>query len=410
MSVDASPATSSAQRVLAFLLSQPEPVTRPQIATACELSRPTVFAAAELLEGRGLIAEVGRRSGLPGRSASLYEVPESVGLVVGVDIGGSNLRVALGDARGRLLAELTEATSGSGGHRVTDQAISMIRRLTHNGGPITSALAQVGVSVPGVVAPDGATVHYAWNIGQPDAYDIRSPLAAELAAPVTLDNNVNLAAIGEQWQGAAQHLTTFAVIAIGAGVGAGIVHDGQLLRGAHGGAGEVSFLPLSAEHLHPRAASPDEAGGLMLLRKARARQDWQDHLPPTSVEELFTRAANGESPASLLVDEECQHIAAIAASICAIVDPEAIILSGGIGSNQFLVTRIAELIEEIAPFPPSVIRSSLGDRASLVGALALAVHGAQNTLLRGAAEAPHKAALPASPPRRHSPALQSLPR
>jgi glucokinase len=134
-------------------------------------------------------------------------------------------------------------------------------------------------------------------------------------------------------------------------VGAGIVHEGQLLRGAHGGAGEVAFLPLNPDYRRLRAASPDEAGGLMLLHQAQARPGWHDGAP-TSVEELFSRAADGEQPAMELVEEESQRIAAIAASICAIVDPEAVILTGGVGANPALVARAGELINELAPFPP----------------------------------------------------------
>ena len=260
-----------------------------------------------------------------------------------------------------------------------------------------AALTVAGVSVPGVVAADGSTVHYAWNIGQPEPYDFRTPLVTGLGAPVVLDNNVNLAALGEQWQGAAQTLRTFAVIAVGAGVGAGIVHEGQLLRGAHGGAGEVAFLPLNHGYHRIRPASPDEAGGLVLLHKAQARGGWHAGNPPTSVEELFSRAAVGDPPAMELVEEESQRIAAIAASLCAIVDPETIILTGGVGANPALVARVGELINELAPFPPAVIRSALGERASLVGALAVAVRTAQSDLITRAGDGSHTPVLTSAP-------------
>jgi glucokinase len=387
--MDAVAARSSAQKVLTFLLRQHEPVTRPEVALACHLSRPTVFTAMERLEGLQLISEVGQRSGMLGRSAFLYELRTDAALVAGVDIGGSNLRVALSDARGKLLVETRQATSTSGGRDIVKQAVDLVGAL-RNGTPFAgAALTGVGVSVPGVVAADGSTVHYAWNIGQPEPYDFRNPLEAGLGAPVVLNNNVNLAALGEQWQGAAQLLRTFAVIAVGAGVGAGIVHEGQLLRGAHGGAGEVAFLPLNRGYQRLRPASPDEAGGLTLLHNARARPGWHADTPPTSVEELFSRAANGEQPAMDLVEEESQRIAAIAASICAIIDPETIILTGGVGANTALVARVDELIDELAPFPPAVIRSALGERASLVGALAVAVRTAQSDLITSASDGIH---------------------
>ena len=380
---------SSAQKVLAFLLSQLDPVTRPEVALACHLSRPTVFTAMERLEDLQLVNEVGQRSGMLGRSASLYELRTDAALVAGIDIGGSNLRVALSDARGKLLAEARQATATSGGRGIVKQSVELMEALQDSTPFAGAALTGIGVSAPGVVAADGSTVHYAWNIGQPEPYDFRTPLVTGLRAPVVLDNNVNLAALGEQWQGAAQLLHTFAVIAVGAGVGAGIVHAGQLLRGAHGGAGEVAFLPLNLGYQRLRPASPDEAGGFMLLHKAKARPGWHAETPPTSVEELFSRAANGELPAMELVEEEGQRIAAIAASICAIIDPETIILTGGVGANTALVARVGELINELAPFPPAVIRSALGERASLVGALAIAVRTAQSNLITSARNGTH---------------------
>jgi glucokinase len=376
--MDAAGVLSSAQRVLKFLLGELEPVTRPQVALACHLSRPTVFSAMARLENMELVREVGQRGGLLGRSASLYEVRTEAALVAGVDIGGSNLRVALADARGRVLVETRQPTSASGGPGVVQQASELVKVLREDtaGAPLTGA----GVSVPGVVTADGSTVHYAWNIGQPEPYDFRNPLVAGLGTPVVLDNNVNLAALGEHWQGAARQLETFAVIAVGAGVGAGIVHEGHLLRGAHGAAGEVAFLPLNRGQ-RPRLASFDEAGGLVLLRKAQAQGGWRTETSPISVEELFSRAAAGEGQAMELVEEESQRIASIAASICAIVDPEAVILAGGVGANSLLVARVRELVDDLAPFPPLVIRSALGERASLVGALAVAVRTAQSDLI-----------------------------
>jgi glucokinase len=377
---------SSAQQVLGFLLAQSEPVTRPQVALACSLSRPTVFAAMARLTEQGLVAEVGQRSGVPGRSASLFEVAPGAGLVVGIDIGGSNLRVALADVRGRLLAEHRDETSSQGGDAVVRQVVELVDRV-RSGQDEDVAPAVVAVSVPGVVDADGSTVHYAWNIGQREPFDVRSPLAAALGAPVVLENNVNLAAIGEQWRGAARDLETFAVIAVGAGVGAGIVHAGRLLRGAHGAAGEVAFLPLEPGYQRRRAAAPDEAGGLILLRRARARRGWRDGSPPTSVADLFARAADGESLAVELVEEEGRRIAEIVASVCAVVDPSTVILTGGVGSNEALAARTGELVRELAPFPPDVVRSDLGERASLVGAVALGVRTAQASLVGAAGEA-----------------------
>src|SRR5664280_187470 len=98
-----------------------------------------------------------------------------------------------------------------------------------------------------------------------------------------------------------------------------------------------------------------------------------------------------------LVEEVCQRITAIAASICAIVDPETVILTGGVGANTVLVARVSELINEVAPFPPAVVRSALGERASLVGALAVAVRSAQSDLITSAGDGTHVRVPPQTP-------------
>ncbi|MBY9075530.1 ROK family transcriptional regulator [Nocardioides sp. WL0053] len=380
MQVQVAAQQSGVQRVLAFLLEEQDPVTRPLVASACALSRPTVFAAVQQLESLGLVAVTGQQSGSPGRSATLYEVAPGAGILAAVDIGGSNLRVAITDLRGKLLAEGNEPTAEAGGPAITKQAIDLVHSVLKSSEAAGATPTRVAVSVPGVVGADGSTVHYASNIDQFTAFDFRTPLSDALSAPVVLDNNVNLAALGERWRGVARGLETFAVVAVGAGIGAGIVHEGVLLRGAHGAAGEVAFLPPFGSRRKVDAAAHDEAGGLSLLAAARTRSGWTAP-PPVTVEELFVRAAEGEEPAASLVEEECTRVASVIASLCAVIDPETVILTGGVGANDLLIARAGELAQTMTLFPPSVVRSGLGERASLVGAIQLAAQSAKLHLM-----------------------------
>jgi glucokinase len=373
-------ATSGLEQVLSHLLDQQSAVTRPMVAAACGLSRPTVFAAVERLLDLGVVADVGQRSGKPGRSATLYEVSRTAGVLAAVDIGGSNLRAAVTDVRGRILDERREATVSGGGPRIVQQATQMVASALSTVDAGADDLTTVALSVPGVVDPDGGTVHYAINIDQFSPFDFRAALIDTLSAPVVLENNVNLAAMGERWRGVARDLATFAVVAVGAGIGAGIVHEGKLLRGSHGSAGEVAFLPPYGGLIRDNAMRHDEAGGLRLLEEAKERPGWHG-APPASVEELFRRAASGDEPAMALVEDECRHIASVIAAICAVVDPEMVILTGGVGGNPELIARADKLIAGMAAFPPPVIRSDLGERASLVGAIWLATREARRRLL-----------------------------
>lgn len=375
------PGQSSRQRILDFLLEQEQSVTRPDVAAACQLSRPTVFAAVQHLQQLGLVHETGQRSGSPGRSATLFEVAHGAGTVLAIDIGGSNLRVAVADVRGQPLAELRESTVRPGGPAIVAQATDLARKALASAGTSPSPLTAVAVSVPGVVGTDGSTVHFATNIDQADPFDFRTPIAEAMSAPVVLDNNVNLAALGELWRGVGRELRTFVVVAVGAGIGAGLVHDGHLLRGAHGASGEVAFLPSLDAQRPLNLREHDAAGGLRLLTEAQRHPDWA-RTPPSTVEELFRRASAGEEPAAALVEDECGRVASVIASLCAVIDPEAVILTGGVGANERLMKRASELAAGMALYPPVVIRSELGERASVVGGIYLATRRARASVLR----------------------------
>ncbi|MBC6458359.1 ROK family transcriptional regulator [Actinomadura sp. HBU206391] len=384
--------------VLRHLLAASTPQSRPEVAAACNVSRPTVFSAIARLEDLGFVARTGQRSGVPGRSAALYEVPAGAGRVAGIDIGGVNLRVEVCDVRGERLAGARRLTVPEGGASVVRQAGDLLAETLAEADTRTAAAATVtdadadteidagsspllavGVSVPGIVDTASGLVEFAWNVGQGEPYDFQSGLASAINAPVLLENNVNLAAIGEQWRGAAQALNTFVVIAVGAGVGAGIVHNGALLRGAHGAAGEVAFFPFDGVRRRGSSA-PDHAGAVALLRQAQARSGWRGG-PPDDVAELFDRAAEGEEPALAVVEDECRRVGHIIAAVCVVIDPEAVILTGGVGGNDLLIERASDFAAQVAPVPPPVVRSRFGERASLVGAVAMAVRHAQDGLL-----------------------------
>ena len=376
--------------LLELLLDQQSAATRPQLVAWSKLSAPTVGQSMERLVGLGFVAEVGQRSGDLGRSPVLYEISAGAGLLVAMDLGGNNVRVALTDARGLVLAEGQEPSQVEGGG-VLDQAVTLARRLRERldkGSPFHgSAFACAGVSLPGVVDPRTGLLHYAWNIGATGPVDAAGQLERSLETHVVVDNNVNLAALGEQWQGATRDVPTFAVVSVGAGMGAGIVHDGSLLRGVHGAAGEVSFLPLSAGFHRTRPLSPDEGGGITLLARARLRRDWGSQGAPSSVHDLFERAKAGHRGALRLVREESERISLVIASIAAVVDPGTVLLAGGVGSNPDLLDMVEQRLTELAPYPPTLLPAALGERASLVGAVRLAAQERRPRLLRSLQDA-----------------------
>jgi predicted NBD/HSP70 family sugar kinase len=264
----------------------------------------------------------------------------------------------------------------------------MIRDAVRDTGTGLGPLRRVGVAAPGVIHADGRTMSTAHNLGDDGPFDLLTPLEAAVDAPVVLDNNVNLAALGERWRGHAIGVRTFAFLAVGAGIGMGLVHDGEILRGAHGAAGEVAYLPLpgtvpQAERAgHGRELLAAEAGGYGLLAAVAAHNHWPGPRPST-VEELFDQAAAGVATARALVDLEGRQLGLTVASACAVFDPDLVVLGGGIGSNPQLLPVVRQTVAALVPFPPRVESSALGEVASLTGALRIALDGARDELSAG---------------------------
>jgi predicted NBD/HSP70 family sugar kinase len=226
------------------------------------------------------------------------------------------------------------------------------------------------VAAPGAIHPDGRTMSLAWNLGEEGLFDLLTPLEARVDAPVVLDNNVNLAALGERWRGHARGVSTFAFLAVGAGIGMGLIHNGEPVRGAHGAAGEVAYLPLAAE-----------AGGYGILAAVKARRSWPG-VRPANVAELFEQAAAGVPAACELVEAEAHQLGLTIACTAAVFDPELVLLGGGVGSNALLLPMVRETVRAFIPFAPRVETSALGEMASLTGAVFVALDAARTEMLR----------------------------
>ena len=361
-------------------------LTRPELSDLTGLSRPTISESIRRLLGTGIVAEAGVRRGQLGRVPTYYGLAPTAGYVIALDIGGDNLRIAVADLSGTIVAEDRQATRGTGARRVAAHAAKMMRAAVRDEGDRLGPLRRVGVSAPGVIHADGRTMSFAHNLGDDGPFDLLTPLEAAVEAPVVLDNNVNCAALGERWRGLAREVPTFAFVAIGAGIGMGLVHNGDLVRGAHGAAGEVAYLPLPgtlphAERVgHGKELLAAEAGGYAMLAAMRARPSWPGPRPGT-VAELFAQAASGVLDAQELVDAEAGQLGLTVASTCAIFDPELVVLGGGIGSNPLLLPVVRKTVDAIVPFPPRIEVSALAEVASLIGAVSIALDGARAELL-----------------------------
>lgn len=377
---------SPSRKVLRVLLDGP-PRTRPELAARTGLSKPTISGAVRRLEGARLVSATGVRRGQPGRVPVYYGVAPAAGFVIAVDIGGDNLRACAADLTGTELAARRRATPESGTDAVVRATIQMITRLRSEAGTSHGELRALALSAPGVVHGDGRTVSLAYNLGEEGPFDLVTDIEQAVGVPVAVDNNVNLAAQGEVWRGHGREVPTFAFVAVGAGIGMGLVHKGELVRGAHGAAGEVASLPLPGRPaairrpVHGRELLAAEAGGYRMMARA-SRLKWEGDAP-ASVAEIFARAESGDRTASGLVRDEGRQIGLTVASACAVFDPELVVLGGGVASNPLLLPIVTRSARSLVPFPPRIEISGLGDLASLTGALSVALSRAHADLLDG---------------------------
>jgi predicted NBD/HSP70 family sugar kinase len=217
-----------------------------------------------------------------------------------------------------------------------------------------------------------------------------------LGTEVIVENDVNIAAIGEQWLGKAKGKSTFAFLALGTGFGMGVLSDGKLMRGAHGAAGEIAYLPIGGDPFDPATREHGTLEAAVAAAGIVRRYRAAGGETAATVREIFDRMAAGDPVAAATIAETARLIALTALTVATLLDPEMIVLGGSIGARAELVAKVRELLAGCMPAPVPVEASALGNRAGIVGALAVAINNVHNGLF-GPAGLPKALALPALP-------------
>jgi len=196
-----------------------------------------------------------------------------------------------------------------------------------------------------------------------------------------LENDVNLAALGEQWQGVARGVDDFVFLSVGTGMGAGLVLHGELHRGRHGAAGEVDFALVGLAHdVDPCAAAISAYTSTVVAERSPVTV----LQPPFDARDIFAAARAGDAFAHEIVDEVARRIALHLVPIAAVSDVSLAVLGGGLGANGDLLLRpVRELLAGWIPYPPQVDVSSLGEAAVLTGALAVGLRAALDNVFVG---------------------------
>nr|BFE48353.1 ROK family protein [Saccharothrix mutabilis subsp. capreolus] len=360
------------QRAVLDRLRRGGPATRPQIAKDTGLSKPTVGQALLDLEQHRLVRPIGRTTAGPGRSAMVYEVNPAAGHVLGVDIGRQRIRVAVADLAGSVIARVDERnrcrTAGALVRTVRDLAV---RTVSDAGLSLAEMVVKV-VGTPGV--PRDRTLLHAPNLPGWERPGLLDELEALLGPDLVVENDANLAAVGEHAYGAARGVNVFVCVTVGTGIGMGIVVDGRLFRGANGAAGEVGYLPYPSDvdGARGRLESAVAAESVVALARSRGLGSVK------SARDVFALARGGDERAVDVVRDEAERLAFVVASVAAVIDPELVVLGGGIGSNTDLGPPLAEALARLTPLAPRIVAGELGDGAVLSGAVAMGLAAARD--------------------------------
>jgi predicted NBD/HSP70 family sugar kinase len=351
------------------------PISRAEISRRAGISKPTVSLALQSLVDAGLVREASRGPDGPRYGALFFEPVPEAAFVLGLDLGARFLRGAVCDLTGEIRARQDVELRGADADGALRAIVTLHESLVDATSLPPERIDGVVLGVPGVIDAATETLQLTTpNIPGLEGRPFGRELRERLGMTVTLENDVNLAAVGERWLGIARGVDDFAFLSIGTGMGMGLVLSGELHRGHHGAAGEVDWaLAGIAEEVDPSAA-----GVATLAARLAAEGSPQTLLAaPYDAREVFAAARSGDGLARRVVEEIARRIAAHVAPIATVADPALVVLGGGLGTNgDLLLQPVRRLLADWMPYPPRIEISSLGESAVLMGALAVGLQSA----------------------------------
>ncbi|WP_405019610.1 ROK family transcriptional regulator [Kitasatospora sp. NBC_00070] len=359
------------------------PLSRTQIGSLTGLSKPTASQLLGRLESAGLVLPVGTTAGGPGPNAQLYQVNPAAGYVAGLDVTTTHVRTAVADITGSTLAEAITPTKGWPAAETVQRTAEALAATVREAGLTPGDLRGIVVGVPGALDPVSGKLRYAAHLPGWHSPRLLADLEAAFGAPVTIENDVNLAAVAEQAFGSAQGSEDFVLLWAEEGLGAAIVLAGRLHRGFTGGAGEVGYMPVPGAPVVHNVRRKN-SGGFQELAGAEAVLSLARRygLGGTTTEAAVAGALETPGAGDEFLDELAERLAIGLASIVAVVDPELVVLSGGTATagGDRLRGSVQDALARISIPRPEVRSSSVPGSPVLHGALQRALTSARESV------------------------------
>jgi glucokinase len=370
-------------RVLRIAVDRPGAFTRAELIHATGLSAPTVGSVTSHLIREGVLKDLGRAPSRGGRRPGLVEFNSQHGFVAGIDLGPTRTRLGVADMRGEHLGTRIVVTPAHvAPAAMMEQLTGELRRLMNDSGVDLDRLLALVVGIPGPVDLSTGTVLRAPNLDGWDTVPLRAMLHTEFPCAIVIENDVNLALLGEHGVGAARGHNTCAFMFVGTGIGSAILIDGVLHHGHHYMAGEIGAIVTAPEHAGRDFGS---RGCLEIFAGMAALRDrWDpDHRQPSELwfASLLDAHRRNDPVAVRAVDETATLVGMATAQLGAVVDPSVIVLGGSMfAENSPLVDAVRCVVRRIARTPFEVVLSELGKEAPLAGCLLVGAREAQRAL------------------------------
>ena len=357
------------------------------IARTTGLSRTTVSTLVAELKDAGLVFEAdgrapGVRGGRPGVQLLLHDAP---GAVVGIDFGHSHVQVAVADLANNVLAERMQDMDVN--HRADDAldaSARMVDEVLGEAGVERSLVICAGIGIPGPVDRARGTVGSATILPGWLGLHIADEMHARLGLPVEIENDANCGALAELTWGAGRDCSNFAYIKAASGIGAGLVIDGRLLRGASGTAGEIGHTTLDEAgalcYCGNRGCLETFAAGPAIIRLVSP-----GHQEPLNLGRVIELAASGDVRCRRAISDAGREIGVAVAGLCNLINPERVIIGGLLSrAGELLLQPMRESIRRHAVLAAAerveVVPAVFVERAELLGSLALALNSSSGTL------------------------------
>jgi len=377
--------------IMAYVRAEAGPISRARLIEALNSSRGKISAEVARLIEKGLLAEKGLAQSDGGRRSSLLGISPSAGLIAAVDIGATSIDVALTTLGSELLARRGEPADVRDGPQSTlDRVKFLLSELLDEQAANARDVLAIGVGVPGPVEQASGLLTVPPIMPGWDRFPIREAFAGEYAAPVFVDNDVNVMALGEHWSGVAKGVDDMMFVKIGTGIGSGIIIGGHLHRGTQGCAGDFGHIcvdpdgPLctcgNAGCLEALAAAP-----AIVLQAERCAREGESPLLMALLREkgeltmkvVGEAARRGDYCALTIIRKSGRLIGQTLASAVNVVNPSMIVIGGGVSrvGNALLAEVRSAVYQRSLPLATRnlpIVMSELDDVAGVVGASAMA--------------------------------------